>query len=234
MKTKIYTDTNKDKRSYPNYATAKQALEHFRFISILLKYDGIPSSYVDHIKGEIQRFDQIKNQTKQTYEHIKSVRDKIDVIVEKAVINNINEEPFKLAIQTTKTNEGVQISNYLIKTMYPLHSKSKMYDIINLEDASEIYYGISLYEIAFLLTVNTMNGMKKSAKENQELLKSNLQYQQLQESIKQNEAKFTSNHSTNLERQALEPIINGLKNQLLIVKQLVNAQYKHKINSKKV
>ena len=109
-----------------------------------------------------------------------------------------------------------------------------MYDIINLEDASEIYYGISLYEIAFLLTVNTMNGMKKSAKENQELLKSNLQYQQLQESIKQNEAKFTSNHSTNLERQALEPIINGLKNQLLIVKQLVNAQYKHKINSKKV
>lgn len=234
MKTKIYTDTNKDKRSYPNYATAKQALEHFRFISILLKYDGIPSSYVDHIKGEIQRFDQIKNQTKQTYEHIKSVRDKIDVIVEKAVINNINEEPFKLAIQTKKTNEGVQISNYLIKTMYPLHSKSKMYDIINLEDASEIYYGISLYEIAFLLTVNTMNGMKKSAKENQELLKSNLQYQQLQESIKQNEAKFTSNHSTNLERQALEPIINGLKNQLLIVKQLVNAQYKHKINSKKV
>lgn len=234
MKTKIYTDTNKDKRSYPNYATAKQALEHFRFISILLKYDGIPSSYVDHIKGEIQRFDQIKNQTKQTYEHIKSVRDKIDVIVEKAVINNINEEPFKLAIQTKKTNEGVQMSNYLIKTMYPLHSKSKMYDIINLEDASEIYYGISLYEIAFLLTVNTMNGMKKSAKENQELLKSNLQYQQLQESIKQNEAKFTSNHSTNLERQALEPIINGLKNQLLIVKQLVNAQYKHKINSKKV
>ena len=89
MKTKIYTDTNKDKRSYPNYATAKQALEHFRFISILLKYDGIPSSYVDHIKGEIQRFDQIKNQTKQTYEHIKSVRDKIDVIVEKAVIKHL-------------------------------------------------------------------------------------------------------------------------------------------------
>ena len=150
------------------------------------------------------------------------------------MINNINRESFKLAIQTKKTSDGVQISNYLIKTVYPLNSKSKMYDIINLNDGSEVYYGISLYEIAFLLTVNTMNGLKKSAKENQELLKSNLQYQQLQESIKQNESKFTSDHSTNLEKEALEPIISGLKNQLLIVKQLVNAQYKHKINSKKV
>jgi hypothetical protein len=233
MKTKIYTDNNKQ-REYPQFSTAKQALEHFRFISILLKYDGIPRSYVDHIRSEIERFDNIKHQTKQTYDHIQSVRGKIDVIIEKAVINNINRESFKLAIQTKKTSDGVQISNYLIKTVYPLNSKSKMYDIINLNDESEVYYGISLYEIAFLLTVNTMNGLKKSAKENQELLKSNLQYQQLQESIKQNESKFTSDHSTNLEKQALEPIISGLKNQLLMVKQLVNAQYKHKINSKKV
>ena len=63
------------------------------------------------------------------------------------------------------------------------------------------------------------------------LLKNNLQYQQLQDSIKQNQSKYDSKDTTKLEQQALQPIITGLKNQLLIVKQLVNAQYKHKINS---
>ena len=49
--------------------------------------------------------------------------------------------------------------------------------------------------------------------------------------IKQNQSKYDSKDTTKLEQQALQPIITGLKNQLLIVKQLVNAQYKHKINS---
>ena len=81
------------------------------------------------------------------------------------------------------------------------------------------------------MTINTINKLKKHSKENQELLKNNLQYQQLQDSIKQNQSKYDSKDTTKLEQQALQPIITGLKNQLLIVKQLVNAQYKHKINS---
>ena len=85
MKIKNDISTKQD-RAYPNYATAKMALEHFRFISVLLKYDGIPQSYVNHIQDEIYRFEKIKNQTKQTYDHIQSCRHKIDSIVERAVV----------------------------------------------------------------------------------------------------------------------------------------------------
>ena len=230
MKIKNDISTKQD-RAYPNYATAKMALEHFRFISVLLKYDGIPQSYVNHIQDEIYRFEKIKNQTKQTYDHIQSCRHKIDSIVERAVVKSLNEESFKIAINTKKTDDGVTIGDYLIKTINPSKSRSTMYDIVDLGTGSDIYYGISLYEIAFLLTINTINKLKKHSKENQELLKNNLQYQQLQDSIKQNQSKYDSKDSTKLEQQALKPIITGLKNQLLIVKQLVNAQYKLKINS---
>ena len=55
----------------------------------------------------------------------------------------------------------------------------------------------------------------------------------LKHSIRENTRKLNSENTTNLEQEAINPIIDSLKNQLLMVKQLVNAQYKHRINSKK-
>jgi hypothetical protein len=78
-----------------------------------------------------------------------------------------------------------------------------------------------------------MDGHNKKSKINQELLKNNLQYSQLKYSIRENTRKLNSENTTNLEQEAINPIIDSLKNQLLMVKQLVNAQYKHRINSKK-
>ena len=52
-------------REYPKYSSAKSALEHFRLIGILFKYDGIPSTYLQHIRDEIARFESVKEQSKQ-------------------------------------------------------------------------------------------------------------------------------------------------------------------------
>ena len=220
-------------REYPKYSSAKSALEHFRLINTLFKYDGIPSSYLQHIKDEIVRFEEVKQQSKQTAINLKNVKDKLGELIEKAVINNINDESFGLSLKTTKTPSGVEIDKYHITKYKNDKTGETTYDVMEIETETLLYYDIHLYEIAFLLTANTMDGHNKKSKINQELLKNNLQYSQLKHSIRENTRKLNSENTTNLEQEAINPIIDSLKNQLLMVKQLVNAQYKHRINSKK-
>ena len=230
MKPKVNKVEVTVERNYPKYTSAKSALEHFRFISVLYKYDGIPASYVKHIKNEIERFDAIKNQTKQTVDALKRVKGKMEDLVERAVVNYISDKEFSTAIQTKKTDRGVEIGDYLISSNISLDSNKKMYDIIDIRSNDIVYYDVYLYEIAYLLVLNTLDGMKKSDDNNQDLLKHNIQYLQLLRSIDENESKLNSEYTTKLEKQALKSIIDGLKNQVLVVKQVVNAQYKHRIN----
>lgn len=223
--------THKNKE-YPKYSSARSALEHFRLIGTLFKYDGIPASYLQHIKDEISRFEDVKQQSKQTAINLKNVKHKLGELIEKAVINSMDDDNFKLSLQTTKTPSGVEIDKYHI-TKYKDKTGETTYDIMHTETEDLLYYDIHLYEIAFLLTANTMNGHNKKSKINQELLKNNLQYSQLKHSIRENTRKFNSENTTDLEKEALNPIIDSLKNQLNVVKQVVNAQYKHRINAKK-
>ncbi len=223
--------THKNKE-YPKYSSARSALEHFRLIGTLFKYDGIPASYLQHIKDEISRFEDVKQQSKQTATNLKNVKHKLGELIEKAVINNMDNDSFKLSLQTTKTPSGVEIDKYHI-TKYKDKTGETTYDIMHTETEDLLYYDIHLYEIAFLLTANTMDGHNKKSKINQELLKNNLQYSQLKHSIRENTRKFNSENTTDLEKEALNPIIDSLKNQLNVVKQVVNAQYKHRINAKK-
>ncbi len=223
--------THKNKE-YPKYSSARSALEHFRLIGTLFKYDGIPASYLQHIKDEISRFEDVKQQSKQTATNLKNVKHKLGELIEKAVINSMDDDNFKLSLQTTKTPSGVEIDKYHI-TKYKDKTGETTYDIMHTETEDLLYYDIHLYEIAFLLTANTMDGHNKKSKINQELLKNNLQYSQLKHSIRENTRKFNSENTTDLEKEALNPIIDSLKNQLNVVKQVVNAQYKHRINAKK-
>ena len=219
-------------KEYPKYSSARSALEHFRLIGTLFKYDGIPASYLQHIKDEISRFEDVKQQSKQTATNLKNVKHKLGELIEKAVINSMDDDNFKLSLQTTKTPSGVEIDKYHI-TKYKDKTGETTYDIMHTETEDLLYYDIHLYEIAFLLTANTMDGHNKKSKINQELLKNNLQYSQLKHSIRENTRKLNSENTTDLEQEAINPIIDSLKNQLLMVKQLVNAQYKHRINAKK-
>ena len=219
-------------REYPKYSSARSALEHFRLIGTLFKYDGIPASYLQHIKDEISRFEDVKQQSKQTATNLKNVKHKLGELIEKAVINSMDDDNFKLSLKTTKTPSGVEIDKYHI-TKYKDKTGETTYDIMHTETEDLLYYDIHLYEIAFLLTANTMDGHNKKSKINQELLKNNLQYSQLKHSIRENTRKFNSENTTDLEKEALNPIIDSLKNQLNVVKQVVNAQYKHRINAKK-
>ena len=223
--------THKNKE-YPKYSSARSALEHFRLIGTLFKYDGIPASYLQHIKDEISRFEDVKQQSKQTATNLKNVKHKLGELIEKAVINSMDDDNFKLSLQTTKTPSGVEIDKYHI-TKYKDKTGETTYDVMEVETETLLYYDIHLYEIAFLLTANTMEGHNKKSKINQELLKNNLQYSQLKHSIRENTRKLNSENTTDLEQEAINPIIDSLKNQLLMVKQLVNAQYKHRINAKK-
>ena len=223
--------THKNKE-YPKYSSARSALEHFRLIGTLFKYDGIPASYLQHIKDEISRFEDVKQQSKQTATNLKNVKHKLGELIEKAVINSMDDDNFKLSLKTTKTPSGVEIDKYHI-TKYKDKTGETTYDIMHTETEDLLYYDIHLYEIAFLLTANTMDGHNKKSKINQELLKNNLQYSQLKHSIRENTRKFNSENITDLEKEALNPIIDSLKNQLNVVKQVVNAQYKHRINAKK-
>ena len=160
------------------------------------------------------------------------MKHKLGELIEKAVINSMDDDNFKLSLQTTKTPSGVEIDKYHI-TKYKDKTGETTYDIMHTETEDLLYYDIHLYEIAFLLTANTMEGHNKKSKINQELLKNNLQYSQLKHSIRENTRKLNSENTTDLEQEAINPIIDSLKNQLLMVKQLVNAQYKHRINAKK-
>lgn len=223
--------THKNKE-YPKYSSARSALEHFRLIGTLFKYDGIPASYLQHIKDEISRFEEVKQQSKQTATNLKNVKHKLGELIEKAVINSMDDDNFKLSLKTTKTPSGVEIDKYHI-TKYKDKTGETTYDVMEVETETLLYYDIHLYEIAFLLTANTMDGHNKKSKINQELLKNNLQYSQLKHSIRENTRKFNSENTTDLEKEALNPIIDSLKNQLNVVKQVVNAQYKHRINAKK-
>ena len=223
--------THKNKE-YPKYSSARSALEHFRLIGTLFKYDGIPASYLQHIKDEISRFEDVKQQSKQTATNLKNVKHKLGELIEKAVINSMDDDNFKLSLKTTKTPSGVEIDKYHI-TKYKDKTGETTYDVMEVESETLLYYDIHLYEIAFLLTANTMDGHNKKSKINQELLKNNLQYSQLKHSIRENTRKFNSENTTDLEKEALNPIIDSLKNQLNVVKQVVNAQYKHRINAKK-
>ena len=220
-------------REYPKYSSARSALEHFRLIGTLFKYDGIPASYLQHIKDEIARFDKVKEQSKQTAMNLKSVKNKLGELIEKAVINHINDESFGLSLKTTKTPSGVEIDKYHITKNKNNKTGETSYDVMEVDTETLLYYDIHLYEIAFLLTANTLDGHNKKSKINQELLKNNLQYSQLMHSIRENTRKLNSENTTDLEQEAINPIIDSLKNQLLMVKQLVNAQYKHRINAKK-
>tara|TARA_B100001287_G_scaffold151745_1_gene127701 strand:+ start:3553 stop:4248 length:696 start_codon:yes stop_codon:yes gene_type:complete len=220
-------------RDYPKYSSAKSALEHFRLIGTLFKYDGIPASYLQHIKDEIARFDKVKEQSKQTAMNLKNVKNKLGELIEKAVINHINDESFGLSLKTTKTPSGVEIDKYHITKHKDNKTGETSYDVMEVDTETLLYYDIHLYEIAFLLTANTMDGHNKKSKINQELLKNNLQYSQLKHSIRENTRKLNNENTTDLEQEAINPIIDSLKNQLLMVKQLVNAQYKHRINAKK-
>ena len=220
-------------KEYPKYSSAKSALEHFRLIGTLFKYDGIPASYLQHIKDEIVRFEEVKQQSKQTAMNLKNVKDKLGELIEKAVINNMNNESFGLSLKTTKTPSGVEIDKYHITKYKDNKTGETTYDVMEVETETLLYYDIHLYEIAFLLTANTMEGHNKKSKINQELLKNNLQYSQLKHSIRENTRKLNNENTTDLEQEAINPIIDSLKNQLLMVKQLVNAQYKHRINAKK-
>ena len=220
-------------REYPKYSSARSALEHFRLIGTLFKYDGIPASYLQHIKDEIARFDKVKEQSKQTAMNLKNVKNKLGELIEKAVINHINDESFGLSLKTTKTPSGVEIDKYHITKNKNNKTGETSYDVMEVDTETLLYYDIHLYEIAFLLTANTIDGHNKKSKINQELLKNNLQYSQLMHSIRENTRKLNSENTTDLEQEAINPIIDSLKNQLLMVKQLVNAQYKHRINAKK-
>lgn len=224
--------THKNKE-YPKYSSARSALEHFRLIGTLFKYDGIPASYLQHIKDEIARFDKVKEQSKQTAMNLKNVKNKLGELIEKAVINHINDESFGLSLKTTKTPSGVEIDKYHITKNKNNKTGETSYDVMEVDTETLLYYDIHLYEIAFLLTANTLDGHNKKSKINQELLKNNLQYSQLMHSIRENTRKLNSENTTDLEQEAINPIIDSLKNQLLMVKQLVNAQYKHRINAKK-
>ena len=179
------------------------------------------------------RFEEVKQQSKQTAMNLKNVKDKLGELIEKAVINNMNNESFGLSLKTTKTPSGVEIDKYHITKYKDNKTGETTYDVMEVETETLLYYDIHLYEIAFLLTANTMEGHNKKSKINQELLKNNLQYSQLKHSIRENTRKLNSENTTDLEQEAINPIIDSLKNQLLMVKQLVNAQYKHRINAKK-
>ena len=220
-------------KEYPKYSSARSALEHFRLIGTLFKYDGIPASYLQHIKDEIARFDRVKEQSKQTAINLKNVKDKLGDLIKRAVINHIDDESFGLSLKTTNTPSGVEIDKYHINKYKDQKTGITTYDVMEIETETLLYYDIHLYEIAFLLTANTMDGHNKKSKINQELLKNNLQYSQLQHSIRENTRKFNSENTTDLEKEAINPIIDSLKNQLNVVKQVVNAQYKHRINAKK-
>ena len=130
-------------KEYPKYSSARSALEHFRLIGTLFKYDGIPASYLQHIKNEIARFDRVKEQSKQTAINLKNVKDKLGDLIKRAVINHIDDESFGL-----ENNKDIQ--ELKLTTSYKQVQRSKdcitTYDVMEIETETLLYYDIH-YEI---------------------------------------------------------------------------------------
>jgi len=226
MKT-AYNIKEEKSKSYPTYSTAREALEHFRFAMILYRHNKLPESYIQHIKNEITRFEKIKDDNKQRINQTKAALSKIDSLVETAVKRNIDNKDFTTALTTTKVEDGVVIDNYLIK----FDDVNILYNITDIKTNKKIYYNIYLYEIAYLLVSNTINGLPKSAPQNKELLLQNTQYEQVSTTIKELRLKSNDKNTEESEILTTKSLINQLKDQIKVIKQVVNAQYKHKINA---
>ena len=219
------------KREYPKYSNAKEALEHFRFITILTKWTEdkkIPSDYIEHISNEIDRFEKIKvkgNEKKKMFN--KQTISKLDNLLTDTVKVNMSKKDFSLAVKTEKIDDGVIIENLLIKK-----NEEDYYDIIDTTTNKELFYDVNQYKLAYLLTVATIEGKNRKSTEVKQLIDNNNQYSNLLESLDANHEKMEL-ASTDKEKSTIETIISGLENQLNILDQLISAQYTHKNNSLK-
>jgi uncharacterized membrane protein YheB (UPF0754 family) len=79
--------------------------------------------------------------------------------------------------------------------------------------------------------LNSIDGLPKSAPQNKELLSQNTQYEQVSNSIKELRLKLNDKNTEDSEILTTKSLINQLKDQIQVIKQVVNAQYKHKINA---
>lgn len=227
MKTAYSTSKQNKDQPYPQYSTAREALEHFKFAMVLYRHNRLPESYIQHIKNEISRFEQLKDDNKQRIHQTKAALSKIDSLVETAVKRNLDNKDFTTALTTTKVDDGVIIDKYLIK----FDDYEILYNITDLQANKKVYYNIYLYEIAYLLVLNSIDGLPKSAPQNKELLSQNTQYEQVSNSIKELRLKLNDKNTEDSEILTTKSLINQLKDQIQVIKQVVNAQYKHKINA---
>ena len=213
---------------YPNYSTAKECLEHFRFASILHRHTKMPTSYVEHIKSEIGRFETLKIEGNEKKKLINKTNvSKLDDLLGKVVKTNIHKKDFSIAISTKRTEHGTAIDHLLISK-----NKRNSYDILDTKTDDKLFYDINQYKLAYLLTITAIEGKNRKHIEVKQLLDNNNQYSHLLESLNENTKKLEL-LTTEKEKSTTETIINGLKDQVNILDQLISAQYVHKNNSLK-
>jgi len=213
---------------YPHYSTAKECLEHFRFATILHRHTKMPASYVEHIKSEIGRFEALKIEGNEKKKLINKTNvSKLDVLLDKVVKTNIHKKDFEIAINTKRTSNGTVIDHLLIS-----RNERDRYDVIDTKTDDKLFYDINQYKLAYLLTITVIEGKNRQHIEVKQLLDNNNQYSHLLESLNENTKKLEL-LTTEKEKSTTETIINGLKNQVNILDQLISAQYVHKNNSLK-
>jgi hypothetical protein len=205
-------------RSYQDFPTITDCIEHFRLIRILHKHTIIPSDYLDHIENQLRRFKKTKGKAQDQVAEIRTI------------IRNVHDKEFQTARHTRKTKEGVQIGKFFIKIQ---HGPKKTFDILDYVSRDNYVIGLRLYETAYMITHRLSTGMNMDHAQIQDILNEHTVYTDLITEIynKKQEMRQLSDDQTaqNKAKIAFEEV----KTRCTDLRNIINDKYKDEINQLK-
>lgn len=205
-------------RSYQDFPTITDCIEHFRLIRILHKYTKIPSDYLDHIENQLQRFKKTKGKAKEQMAEIRTI------------IRNVHDKEFQTARHTRKTKEGVQIGKFFIKIQ---HGPKKTFDILDYVSRDEYVTGLRLYEIAYMITHRLSTGMNMDHAQIQDILAEHTKYVDLIAEIYKKKQEMRQLSDDETAHNEAKVVFEEVKTRCTDLRNSINDRYKDEINQLK-
>jgi hypothetical protein len=231
---KVNTTVN---RSFPEYKSINDAYEHFRLITILFKYDGVPAEYLKHMKKQVAKFKhKLDKVSVKKINEMKTLLNGLEQTFsdsfKKMVSESSNDESFILALKTKKKDDGIVIGDYFIKIINTNNQERKLYTVFG-ADRKPIITDLYLYEIAYILVHYFHNGFGLDNPEVDSLMDLHAEYKKIANNYSTQKSNYAAVKSDDPNLNYHKNMVSGLKNSLNQVYSQVNSKYSRLINQEK-
>jgi hypothetical protein len=224
-------------RSYPEYKSVNDAYEHFRLITILFKYDGVPTDYLKHMKKQVAKFkhklDRVSvNKINEIRTLLNGLEQSFSDSFKKIVSESSSDESFILALKTKKKDDGVVIGNYFIKIISNNDQDKKSYTVFG-PDRTPIITDLYLYEVAYILVYYFHKGFGLDNPEVNSLMDLHAEYKKIANNYSTQKSNYNAVKSDDPNLNYHKNMVSGLKKSLNQVYSQVNSKYSRLINQEK-